>query len=393
MKSSEINLLQPRRRAWAEIDLDALAHNVSQLRSLLKGGCELMAVVKADAYGHGYEKTAQRLQREGVSAFAVAALIEGIQLREAGIKGEVLVLGYTQPRDVSLLNNYSLTQLVVDGAYAKALNDAADRRLNVHIAVDTGMHRLGIDSSKLDEIKSVFKCTNLNVTGMATHFASCDSLDADDTAFTNRQIKLLNDIVNLLKSEGCNTGKIHAQSSFGIVNYCDAQYDYARAGIMLYGVKSQNTETKKNPPLRPVLSLRAVIAQVRWIDAGESVSYGRTFKTDKPLKLATVCIGYADGIPRQMSGRGGMCIVNGIKVPIIGRISMDMLTADVTSVDNAEAGDIATLIGHDQGAQISCEDAAAAAGTITNDFLCRLGSRLPRIYLGDNAIPENTLLL
>jgi len=369
-------------RAWVEIDLDALAHNLADIRAKALAGCEIMGIVKANAYGHGVEKIAERMVSEGIKTFAVATLNEGIELREHVPDCGILVLGRTIPKDAKFLHDYKLSQLMMDGVYAKELNDMG-HKINVHIAIDTGMHRLGMEPSNLAEIESIFNYESLNVEGIATHFASADGFDKEDIDFTNTQIKKFLSTVQYLKEKGYNVGKIHAQSSYGIYNYPDLKCDYIRPGIMQYGVHSQNDTTKVKTNLRPVLSLRAVIAQVKWIGAGESVSYGRTFATEKPTKIATVCIGYADGIPRQMSGNGGNALVNGQKVPIIGRICMDMLILDVTDVDKVEAGDIATLIGKDGNEKIHCEDFAEASGTITNDVLSGLGSRLPRIYLSE----------
>jgi len=341
--------------------------------------CELLAIVKADAYGHGAVRVAERLQNEGVKAFAVATVGEGICLRENGLDGEILVLGCTHPKDVGLLSEFRLSQLVIDAAYANEL-DETGHKLRVHIAVDTGLHRLGIESSNFSEIESVYSYKNLTVEGVATHLASSDSLAADDLEFTNTQLYRFWTVVDALKGKGYDVGKLHIQASYGICNYPGIQCDYARAGIAMYGVMSHDEETKIKPRFQPVLSLRARIAQVRWIGAGESVSYSRTFTPDKPMKLATVGIGYADGIPRQMSGNGGICIIHGRKVPIVGRICMDLLMADVTGIDNAARGDVVTLIGRDADEVIRCEDVAAASGTITNDILCRLGARLPRVY-------------
>ena len=366
-------------RAWVEIDLGALAYNSAQLRSHLPKGCNLMAIVKADAYGHGAERVAERLWDEGVKAFAVATLSEGIRLREKGLDGDILVLSYTHPRDAALLSDYRLAQLIVDGAHAKAMNDTG-YKMHVHIAIDTGMRREGIVVSNLAELESIFKYKNLSVEGVATHLSSSDSLSEDDDKFTKRQIERFFSAVDCLKSKGYNTGKLHFQASYGIFNYPDIRCDYARAGIGLYGLMSHDEETRVRLDLRPALSLKAVIAQTRWISSGESVSYGRTFTADKPMKLATICIGYADGVPRHMSGNNGACIVNGSRAPIIGRICMDLLMADVTEVESAVPGDVATLIGKDGAEAIRCEEVAKASGTITNEILCRLGSRLPRIY-------------
>jgi len=368
-------------RAWIEIDLDALAHNAAELRSHMPSGCELMAVVKAEAYGHGSVMVAGRLFEEGVKSFAVATAEEGILLRESGLDGEILVLGYTAPENAGLLRTYRLMQLIFDVDYARQL-DETGCKLQAHIAIDTGMHRLGIDFSDLTALETVFKCGNLIIEGCATHLASSDTLDSGDVIFTCGQIEKFESTISALKTMGFNTGKLHFQASYGMLNYQNLRCDYARAGIALYGVLSHDEATAVRPALRPVLSLKARIAQVRWIGAGETVSYGRTFMAAAPMKLATVCAGYADGVPRQMSGNGGMCVVHGHKVPIIGRICMDWLMADVTGVDHVQPGDIATLIGSDGGAEIRCEEVAAAAGTITNDILCRFGIRLPRIYKG-----------
>ena len=367
------------RRAWAEIDLTALADNYSYLRSQMPGGCELMAVVKSDAYGHGVGPVAARLQEEGAGSFAVATVGEGVRLRKYGIDGEIIVLGYTDQKDASLLGNYRLTQLIFDGAHANAL-DKTGVPIRAHIAIDTGMHREGIVMSNISEIESVFKCGNLTIEGMGTHLSSADSIDTDEIDFCNTQIDRFYETVETLRDNGYDTGKLHIQASYGLLRYPELRCDYIRAGILLYGVMSYGDNAELGDALTPVLSLRAVIAQVRWIDAGESVSYGRTFTAGKPMKLATICIGYADGVPRQMSGDNAECIIRGRKAPIVGRICMDLLMADVTEIDSAAQGDVATLIGSDGSETIRCEDFAKASGTITNEILCRMGSRLPRIY-------------
>jgi serine/alanine racemase len=227
----------------------------------------------------------------------------------------------------------------------------------------------------------VYECENLTVEGVATHFASSDSLTRSDIEFTNMQNDRFLGIIDALKKRGYNVGKLHSQSSYGVLNYPGLICDYARVGMALLGVLSGDPDTVKKYNLKPILSLRACIAQVRRIGAGESVSYGRNFTTDKPMKLATVNIGYADGIARNISGKSFNCIVHGKKVPIVGRICMDFIMLDVTQVETAEAGDIVTLIGRDGDEVIRCEDLASAADTITNEIFSRLGIRLPRVYL------------
>jgi len=367
-----------RSRAWVEIDLNALEHNLADIKAKTPDTCEIMAVVKANAYGHGVKIIAEHLVKKGIETFAVATLSEAVQLREHVPEAKILVLGCTHPKDVKFLYENKLTQLVQDEAYAKVLEDTG-YKLSIHIAVDTGMHRLGIEPKDISDIEKIFACKNLKVEGIATHLASSDSFDKNEIDFTNKQLETFAELIRNLKAKGYDTGKIHTQSSYGIYNYPDIKNDYVRPGIMLYGLQSQNGETKVKTNLRPVLSLKAIIAQVRWIEAGESVSYSRTYTADKRMKIATVCIGYADGVPRQASGNGAEAIVNGVKVPIIGRICMDMLILDVTNASNVEAGDIAVLIGKDGNEEIRCEDLAESAGTITNDVLSGLSSRLPRI--------------
>ena len=366
-------------RAWVEVDLNAISHNIREIRSKTPKNCELMVVLKADAYGHGVKKVAKRMVQEGIKAFAVATLTEGIQLRKYINDGSILILGYTHPKDSALLAEYALAQIIFDAGYAKEL-DAASEKINVHIAINTGMNRLGIAPYEFDDIESIFHCKNLTVEGIATHLSASDSLENNDVDFTKSQIEKFTGVVKKLKEKGYNPGKQHLQSSYGIYNYPELENDYVRPGIMLFGVQSKNGETKIKTELIPALSVKAVIAQVRWIEAGESVSYSRTYTADKPMKLATVCIGYADGIPRQMSGNGGFGLVHGHKVPVVGRICMDSLILDVTGIENVKAGDTATLIGKDRDEEIRCEDVAEAAGTITNDILSRLGNRLKRIY-------------
>ena len=371
---------QPSRRAWAEIDLDALCHNIRVINHHLPHGCELMACVKSDAYGHGITQVARRLWGEGVRSFAVATAQEGAALRRCGVKGSILVLGYTPFSDAKILSRNNLEQLIVDGAHAKALNDAR-YRLRVHVAIDTGMHRLGIDAKHIDEIESVFQYEYLTVVGIASHLASSDSFDEDDVDFTNSQIKRFYETAGALQEKGYDTGKLHIQSSYGILNYSELQCDFARAGIMLYGVLSNKSKTKIKPDLRPVLSLYSKVVQTRWIDEGEAVSYGRIYKASKPTRVAVVSIGYADGIPRHMAGSRSFCLINGRKAPIIGRICMDFLMVDITDIESVVPGDIVTLIGRDGELEIKCEDFAAAAKTISNEIFCSLGNRVERIYI------------
>lgn len=367
-------------RAWIEISRGALCYNAAALQALLPPSCRLMAVVKADAYGHGAATVAGILEKTGVRTFAVATLGEGIALRRHGIKGDVLILGYTGPSDAGCLKRYRLIQTIVDGAYARALNDTGVS-LDVHIKLDTGMHRLGVDSGDLAEIESIFACSRLRVKGMFTHLSEADSLSVEGMDHTLGQISRFIDTVNTLRARGYEVGSLHIQESYGILNYPELPCDFARAGIALYGVLCKNDETHLKPELQPVLSLKARIAEVKQIRKGDAVSYARSFVAAADMKIAAVTIGYADGIPRNPVYRDGYVLVSGRKAPIIGLICMDALMIDVTGIENVRPGDVVTLIGRDGGEIIRCEDVAESCGTITNELLSRLGPRLPRLIV------------
>jgi serine/alanine racemase len=374
------NALSLTDRAWIEVDREALIHNARELQRLLPATNRLMAVVKADGYGHGAVETAQTLQQNGVQAFATATLHEAIALRQGGIREIILVMGYTCPAEAKLLKRYSLEQTVTDGAYARALHETG-LKLDVHIKLDTGMRRLGIDCGNLPEIERIFGYKNLTVKGMMTHLSEADNLAEDAAEFTLSQINSFFDTANALKDKGHPVGKLHIQESYSILNYPELPCDYARAGIALYGVLCKNDKTRLTPNLRPVLALKARVAEVKWIKEGEPVSYSRTFVAAGPTKIATVTIGYADGVPRNSQPRDEYVLLRGQRAMIIGRICMDLMVIDVTHIEGAEAGDIVTIIGRDGTEIIRCEDVAESCGTITNEILSRLGKRLPRIMI------------
>lgn len=381
---SSVCLLRPRckpspaARAWREIDLAALRHNAKVLQNELSSNTELMAVVKADAYGHGATAVAHSLQQDGTRAFAVACLSEGIALRKAGIRGTILILGYSAPEEVPLLARWNLTQTVADAAHGRALA-AQHRHIHVHLALDTGMHRLGIPAEDWKEITEMFRLPSLVIDGVFSHLCVSDSLDAENVAYTEKQLTLFYDAVARLRAAGYNPGKIHVQASYGIWNLPKQPCDYARAGIALYGVRSDNTPVQHRFDLRPVLSLRARVASVRSLQAGECAGYGRVYQAEKPRKLAVVTIGYADGLPRDLPQRGGEVLLRGHRCPMVGRMCMDQLLVDVSTLSEVCPGDMVTLIGRDGGQVIPAEDLAERCGTITNELLSRMGTRLPVI--------------
>lgn len=366
----------PTARAWREVDLAALGHNAQVLRNTLAPGTELMAVVKAEAYGHGGAVTARTLQRAGVRAFAVACLAEGIALRKAGIRGTILILGYTSPEEAPLLTRWHLTQTVADIDHGRALA-ARGRRVHVHLALDTGMHRLGILAENRKEILEAFRLPNLVVDGVFSHLYVSDSLEAEDVAYTQEQLTLFYDTVAWLRTAGYDPGKVHIQSSYGLWNLPAQPCDYVRAGIALYGVRSDDAPVQRSLDLRPVLSLRARVASIRTVQAGESAGYGRVFQAEQETKLAVVTIGYADGLPRDLPQRGGQVLIQGRRCPMVGRMCMDQLLVDVSDLSEVAPDDTVTIIGRDGGQVIRAEELAACCGTITNELLSRLGMRLP----------------
>lgn len=358
-------------RAWREIDTAALAHNVSALRGALPPGCELMAVVKADAYGHSASAIVPQLLSLGVRAFAVATLEEGAQLRALGADGTVLILGYTPPERAGELARLGLMQTVADLAHAKALN-AQGVPLRVHLKIDTGMHRLGLAWDEPEEALAVFRMENLTVDGMYSHLCCADSLAPDDVSFTGKQIRRFRSLTSALAAQGISLPKLHLQSSYGLLNYPELRCDYARIGIALYG--AAEGAAARSLGLRPVLSLKARIAAVRTVAKGESVGYSRAFTARRETRIAILPIGYADGYPRALSNTG-LVRLRGCLAPVVGRVCMDQLTVDVTDVPGVVDGDIAELIG--DASPLRAGEVAARCGTIPNELLSRLGARLP----------------
>lgn len=368
-------------RAWIELSREALRHNVEMLKAKLPDGCRLMPAVKADAYGHGAVLIAKELNRMGVDDFCVACVAEGAELRRHGVKGEILVLGYTHPEQFPLLREYQLTQTVIDYSYALTL-DSFGKKLHVHIGIDTGMRRLGERSENIDRICGIFERKNLIVDGIFTHLSASDTLTQQDREFTESQVNSFYQVIRELEEHGYSCPKVHLQSSYGVLHYPELAADYARVGIALYGILSTGEDTEKwGEFLRPVLSLKARVAAVRELYAGEAAGYGRQFVAENERKIAALAIGYADGLPRSLSGGVGAVLIDGYKCPVVGRVCMDQTIVDVTGVPHVREGDTAVLIGCCGNQEISACNLAEQAGTITNEILSRLGARLDRVIV------------
>ncbi len=366
-------------RAWMEISIHNLQHNYRQLQSFLPDKCNIMGVVKADAYGHGAVMISQNLCKEGCDFLAVASIDEAIKLRNANISASILILGYTLPQDAFLLYRYDLIQTIADEIHAKALSHSG-YEIRAHLAIDTGMNRLGIDYRDYDTIKKVIQMNGVRVEGVYSHFSVSDSSADDDRKFTEKQICSFYGVKDKLEKDGFKNLVYHMQSSYGILNYPMQGLQYARPGIALYGCTSNDPKEKIPISLRPVLQLKCRIGCIRMVPEGEFVSYGRTYEACEERRIAVAAIGYADGLPRSLSGKG-FGLLHGKRIPVIGRICMDQTMFDITGLEDVKEGDTITLIGKDGKEEIRAVEMAKDAGTITNELLSRLGSRLIRTYI------------
>ncbi|MFQ9679543.1 MAG: alanine racemase [Ruthenibacterium lactatiformans] len=357
-----------RARAWAEVDLEAVARNAGALQGCMPAGCRLMAVVKADAYGHGAPAVAGRLWQAGVRAFAVATPEEGAQLRRCGITGEILVLGYADAARIRELRRWRLCQTVTDPAHARALARAAGRRpLPVHIAVDTGMHRLGTDAGAAPAVAEMLRLPGLEVRGLFTHLAVADSPAPEDAAFTRTQLDAFEALARKLRGAGYTLPPLHAQASCGILNQPQPDCGYARPGITLRRAQYGGLRGALHPVLAPALALRARVVSVRRVPPGEGAGYGLAFRARRSTRLAVVAIGYADGWPRAAGEGRGHVLLHGRRAPVVGRVCMDQLLVDATDT-GAAVGDVATLIGADGPERITAEEAAEAAAPSPTSF-------------------------
>lgn len=363
-------------RAWIEINSGNLKHNVNHLKAAMHPESEIMAVVKTNAYGHGDFETASLLYKMGIRAFAAATIEEGIKLREYGILGEILILGYVPPYMAGELKKYDLTLTIIDINHARELN-----RLGIpvkcHIKIDTGMHRLGIPSEDTLEIEEVFAKKNLKVKGIYSHLCCSDNRNIRYAEFTRQQIDRFYSVIDVLREDGIKIPKLHIQSSYGLLNYPELKCDYVRLGIALYGVLSTtDSDTKSRVMLRPVLSLRSRVILIRRINRGESVGYNREFVAAKETLIAILPIGYGDGFPRNLSCQRSVVMIHGEYAPVVGRICMDHMSVDITEIENVRIGDEAVLIGEEQEG-VNAAFVAENSGSISNELLCRMGPRLP----------------
>ena len=364
----------------AEIDLSAIAANVAVARRLAGPQTQVMAVVKADAYGHGAVPVARTVLDAGATWLGVATPEEAVPLRATGATARILVLGPIRPEQADLVAAHDLDQCVSDPGQVEALDRAArthGRVLALHLKVDTGMGRVGLpprEARQAAEKIRDFSCVRL--VGLMTHFAEAE---AEDQTFAREQLARFAEATRELAAVGLPKPIRHAANSAGLLFIPEAQLDLVRPGIMLYGYHPRGLGRSREPLLRPALRLRTEISQILGVSRGESVSYGRTFVATRDLRVATLPIGYADGVGRLLSNRGCV-LIRGRRVSILGRVCMDMTMTDVTDVPDARVGDEAVLIGRQGAEEISADEVAEIQGTISYEVLCRIGPRVPRIY-------------
>ena len=368
----------------AEIDLKAIAHNIKELRRITHPKARLMAVVKANGYGHGAIEIAQCALQNGAEILGVARIGEGIRIRKAGIKAPILIFGYTLPQRVADLREYDLIQSVHTSLAARELSSAAASlggKIKIHLKVDTGMGRLGLLPSKnadaIEETLAIAGLKGFVLEGIFTHFATADSTDK---SYAEHQLDLFIDYLNRLRKSGLEPSVRHAANSAALIDMPQSHLDMVRPGIAIYGLNPFNEGSNSRVLLQPAMALKTRIIQLKKVPAGFPVSYGITYKTRKPTTIATVPIGYADGLNRLLSSRGQM-LVHGQRAPIIGRVCMDLAMLDVGHIDNVQMGDEVMVFGQQENATLTVDEMASLLNTINYEIVTSITARVPRVYL------------
>ena len=373
---------QTSRPTWAEVDLNRLGENFRAVKSFCGDEILYMAVIKADAYGHGAIECGERLEADGVDWFGVATLEEGVELRQAGISKPILIFGGVWPGQAREFLNFDLTPMIFTLEQAEWLNDAAraaNRLANLHVKIDTGMNRVGFRLEQAaDAARYLASLRNITVEGLMTHFAVADKLSENE--FTNRQIATFSTAVETFLAAGHRPAFVDLANSPAAVAHPHSRAKLVRIGGILFGVTDDVLpKGVERPELNPVMSVHSKIAMVKSVPRGETIGYSRTYTTKRDSLIATVPIGYNDGYDRALSNKGEM-VVRGKKVPVVGRVSMDWVTVDVTDVPEAKAGDAVVVLGSDGEAGVTAEDIARKIDTISYEVTCGISSRIQRIY-------------
>lgn len=377
-------------RVKAVVSLDAVAHNFREMRKNIAEDTKVIAVVKADAYGHGAVQIARLVEEYTyIWGFATATEEEAIELRRAGIQKPILVLGIVFEEYYPELIRYDIRPAVCDSDSAKKLSQEALRQgktIHIHLALDTGMTRIGFaDTTKsIETIKQIQMLPNLEIEGIFTHFARADEYDRSPALI---QLERYLDFLNLLKDAGITIPLLHCSNSAGIIRVPEANLSMVRAGITIYGIYPSNEVERDKIKLETAMEIKSHISYLKDVTPGTAISYGGTFVASKPMKVATIPVGYADGYPRQLSGKGWV-LIHGQKAPILGRVCMDQFMVDVTDIPDTKSGDEVTLIGRDGNEVITAEEFGELSGRFSYEFICCISKRVPRVYIKDGKIKE-----
>lgn len=385
------------KRTWAEISLNAIEHNYNVIRNKVVDDTKVCCVIKADGYGHGAVELSQIYEKLGADFFAVSNIDEGIEIRKSGSKLPIVILGYTPVSEAENLAEYDISQAVFSLEYAKELSEKCveeDCICKMHIKVDSGMSRIGFmcqefprDEYSIEEICEACCLPNLEVEGLFTHFCVSDE-DDEGREFTNKQYENFIHVRDSLKKRGVDISVVHCSNSGAIEDYPETCCDMVRAGIILYGL-APSSKLADRLDLVPAMTLKTVVAFVKEVQKGATISYGRTFTADRKMKIATVPIGYADGFIRQ-NAKDGYMTVNGKKAKIVGRICMDQTMLDVTDIEDVKTGDEVVVFGTGENGEPTADSLAENTGTINYETVCLVGKRVPRIYIKDGKI-ENVM--
>ena len=377
-------------RVYAKIDLDAIAYNMEQMKQNIRPETKVMAVIKADGYGHGAVQIAEMMERWNyIWGFAVATLDEAVVLRTERIQKPILVLGCVFPDQYMEMLKHEIRMNIYTEEMAESISRMAAREgktAYMHIKLDTGMSRLGfgINEQSVETIKRISKMPNVNMEGIFTHFTKADE---KDKSFTKKQIQEFVWMTERLKEKNVRFAYEHCSNSAGIIDVPEANFDIVRAGISTYGLYPSEEVDKTNVKLKPALALKSHVAFVKEIESGTPVSYGGTFVAKEKMKIATIPVGYADGYPRSLSNKGYV-LIRGKKAPILGRVCMDQFMVDVTQIEGVSFGDKVTMIGKDGNEILPVEVLSELSGRFNYEFVCDLGKRIPRVYVRDGKIAE-----
>ena len=370
-------------RVAAYVDLDKVHENLKEVFKYVRAGTRIIPVIKTNGYGHGAVEIAKEIKdEECVFGFAVATVEEALELREGGVDKPIILLGYTFPDTYPDIVKFELRPAVFKADQAEELSKEAvkqGKEVYFHLAVDTGMRRIGVraNESSLDLVKHILSLPNVVSEGIFTHFAKADERNEKTT---DKQIERFKDFIFLCEGEGIEFKYKHCSNSAGILLYPEANMDLVRLGIVMYGLWPSDEVPLKRSEIRPVLELKSHIVYIKEIEGGDEVSYGGTYTALNKRKIATIPVGYGDGYPRTLSNKGYV-LINGHYAPIVGRICMDQFMVDVTKIPEAKEGDTVTLIGHDGESYISAEELGRLSGRFNYELLCSLGSRIPRMFV------------